>query len=73
MKNLSTALSVAVLLAGPLAANGAPIGPTPYLSSADAPFAATSFTISILKTSRIAYSTPQVSSHHMEWCYSPPL
>ncbi len=43
MKNLSITLSVAALLAGPLTANASLIGPTPYLSSADSPFAGTFF------------------------------
>lgn len=46
MRNLSTALSAlatVVLLTSPLAANGATFGPTPYLSFADSPFAATEF------------------------------
>lgn len=42
MKNLSM-VSLAIMVAGPLAANGAMIGPIPYLSSADSPFAATPF------------------------------
>lgn len=46
MKNLGTALSALstmVLLTSPLAANGATIGPTPYFSFADSPFATTLF------------------------------
>src|SRR5688500_13392330 len=43
MKNLSTVSLIAIMMAGPLAANGAMIGPTPYLSSADSPFAGTPF------------------------------
>ncbi len=43
MKNLSITLSVAVLLTAPLTANASLIGPTPYLSSADSPFAGTFF------------------------------
>jgi hypothetical protein len=43
MKNPSTVSLIAIMMAGPLAANGAMIGPTPYLSSADSPFAGTPF------------------------------
>ncbi|ARO87701.1 hypothetical protein EBAPG3_007895 [Nitrosospira lacus] len=46
MKNLGTALSTfsaVVLLTSPLVANGATIGPTPYFSFADSPFATTPF------------------------------
>lgn len=42
MKNLC-ALSIAILLGGPMAANGALFGPAPYLSSADSPFVTTTF------------------------------
>jgi hypothetical protein len=43
MKNLSKVLLIALMVTGSFAANAAMIGPTPYLSSADSPFAATPF------------------------------
>jgi hypothetical protein len=43
MKNLTKVSLIALMVSGSFAANAAMIGPTPYLSSVDSPFAATPF------------------------------